>query len=202
MPRLESTLVAPPELEPILAEAQRLLGEIAVTSQLRLVNAHVSVGRAERIRMAAEEQVESLQDTIWRDHLTGAFNRAWLGTALNSTILQAHEQRVPIGLMFVDIDQFKSINDTEGHPAGDLLLQKVTGILRECIRLTDSVVRYGGDEFIITLKDVNADMLTLIADQILGRIRTELKSTELNRTIYLQPWYRAVRAAEFHCSSC
>ncbi len=84
--------------------------------------------------------------------------------------------------MFVDIDRFKSINDTEGHPAGDLLLQQVTGILRECIRLTDSVARYGGDEFIITFKDVNADMLTLIADQILGRIRTELKSTELNRT--------------------
>ena len=173
----------PPELEHILTEAQRLLAEIAVTSQLRLVNAHVSVGRAERIRMAAEEQVESLQDTVWRDHLTGAFNRAWLGAALNSTMQQAHEHNVPIGLMFVDIDGFKSINDTEGHPAGDLLLQQLTGILWECIRLTDSVVRYGGDEFVITLKDVNADMLTLIADQILGRIRTDLTSAEFDRTI-------------------
>ncbi|MBC7966503.1 MAG: diguanylate cyclase [Fuerstia sp.] len=44
-----------------------------------------------------------------------------------------------------------------------MLLQKVTGILRECTRLTDSVVRYGGDEFVIMLRDVNADMLTLIA---------------------------------------
>ena len=172
-----------PELETILIEAQRLLAEIAVTSQLRLVNAHASVGRAERIRMAAEEQIESLQHTAWRDHLTGAFNRAWLGPALNTTIQQAHEHGVPLGLMFVDIDQFKSINDTEGHLAGDHLLQKVTGILRECVRLTDSVVRYGGDEFVIMLKDVNADMLMLIADQILGRIRTELSSAEPNRKI-------------------
>ena len=63
------------------------------------------------------------------------------------------------------------------------MLQQLTGILRECIRLTDSVVRYGGDEFVITLKDVNADMLTLIADQILGRIRTDLTSAEFDRTI-------------------
>jgi len=173
----------PPELKNILTEAQQLLAEIAVTCQLRLVNAHVSVGRAERIRMAAEEQVASLQNTVWRDHLTGAFNRAWLGAALNSTIQQAHEHNIPIGLMFVDLDGFKSINDTEGHPAGDLLLQQVTGILRGSTRLTDSVVRYGGDEFVIMLKDVNAEMLILVADQILGRIRTDLKSVEFDRTI-------------------
>ncbi len=173
----------PPELEPILADAQRMLSEIAITSQLRLVNAHVSVGHAERIRMAAEEQVESLQDTAWRDHLTGAFNRAWLGTALEAIIKQSHTQNTSIGLMFVDIDQFKAINDTEGHAAGDLLLQKVTDILKDCVRLTDSVVRYGGDEFVITLRDVNADMLTLIADQIVGRIRSELSSSEPERSV-------------------
>ncbi|MDA1231371.1 MAG: HDOD domain-containing protein, partial [Planctomycetota bacterium] len=121
----------PPELEPILAEAQRLLAEIAISSQLRLVNAHVSAGRAERIRIAAEEQVETLQDTAWRDHLTGAFNRAWLGTALDSMIKQSHEDSIPLGLMFVDVDQFKSINDKNGHAAGDVLLQKLTDLIRE-----------------------------------------------------------------------
>lgn len=173
----------PPELEPILAEAQRILSEIAITSQLRLVNAHVSVERAERIRMAAEERLDSLQNTAWRDHLTGAFNRAWLGTALEAIMKQSQAQSVSVGLMFVDIDQFKAINDTKGHAAGDLLLQKVTNILKDCVRLTDSVVRYGGDEFVVTLRDVNADMLTLIAGQIVGRIRCELSSSEPERTV-------------------
>lgn len=172
-----------PELETILSEAQQILAEIAITSQLRLVNAHVSVGRAERIRIAAEEQMESLQDTAWRDHLTGAFNRAWLEQSLNSTLRQAQERRLSVGLMFIDVDQFKRINDTLGHQEGDVVLQKLTGILRESIRMTDSVVRYGGDEFVITLKDVNADMLTMIADQILGRVRAELKPAIYDQTI-------------------
>lgn len=172
-----------PELETVLSEAQRLLGEIALASQLRLVNAHVSVGRLERIQLATEEQIESLQDTAWRDHLTGAFNRAWLEQALATTLRQAQQQSVSMGLMLVDVDQFKRINDTLGHPEGDLVLQKLTRILRESIRMTDSVVRYGGDEFIITLKDVNDDMLTLIADQILGRIRAELKPATYDQTV-------------------
>ena len=172
-----------PELESVLTQAQRLLAEIAIASQLRLVNAHISIGRAERVRIAAEEQVELLQDSAWRDHLTGAFNRGWLEQALCNMLRQAHENSVSLGLLFIDIDQFKLINDTLGHPAGDQVLQKVAGILRECVRVTDSVARYGGDEFIITLKDVNADMLTMIADQILGRIRTEATSGRFDRTI-------------------
>ncbi len=91
-----------PELETVLTEAQRLLAEIALASQLRLVNAHVSIGRAERIRIAAEEQVESLQDSAWRDHLTGAFNRAWLEQALGNTLRQAQQR-----ISFAGIDVYR-----------------------------------------------------------------------------------------------
>jgi diguanylate cyclase (GGDEF)-like protein len=65
----------------------------------------------------------------------------------------------------------------------DLLLQKVTTILRECVRLSDSVVRYGGDEFVVTLKDVNPDMLTMVCDQIRARIRSELSTSDPARKI-------------------
>ncbi len=57
---------------------------------------------------------------------------------------------MPIGVLFVDLDHFKQINEKVGHQAGDAMLQKATEILRQCVRLTDSVVRYGGDEFVIT----------------------------------------------------
>lgn len=169
-----------PSLESILAEAQELLGQIAIASQLRLVSAGNS--RAERLRPEAAE-ADHQKDLRWRDHLTGAFNRAWLEPALGSIIEQAHQHQVPIGLLFMDLDNFKGLNAESGTSAGDTLLQKATAILRQCVRLSDSVVRYGGDEFVITLKDVNLDMLTLIADQIRNRIHSELSVTVPERTI-------------------
>ncbi len=167
-----------PSLESILADAQELLGQIAIASQMRLVNAHTNLGRVERVRQETEAEVGHLREAQWRDHLTGAFNRAWLEPALASVIEQAHLHQVPIGLLFVDLDHFKGLNDEAGHQAGDALLQKATNVLRQSVRLSDSVVRYGGDEFVITLKDVNLDMLTLISDQIRSHIRSELSTAE------------------------
>lgn len=162
----------PPALESILAEAQELLGQIALASQLRLVGA-ASPARQERIRQELAESTAD-RDAKWRDDLTGAFNRAWLDPALSSVIDQAHQHSVPIGVLFVDLDHFKRVNEKIGHQSGDAILQKATEILRHCVRLTDSVVRYGGDEFVITMKDVNLDMLALLADQIRVQIRTGL----------------------------
>ena len=165
-----------PSLESILADAQELLAQIAIAGQLRLVNGHSGSGRIERTRMESDIEAETPRDAQWRDHLTGAFNRAWLESALSSTIAQAHQHRVPIGLLFVDIDQFKSLNDTVGSQAGDDLLQRATRLLRQSVRLADSVVRYGGDEFVVTLKDINADMLMLLSDQISESVRSELST--------------------------
>jgi len=174
---------AGPELHGLLAEAQKLLAEIAISSQLRLVSAHIAVGRAERNRMETEERAESLQESVWRDPLTGAFNRAWLESALASILKQSHQHSVPIGLILVDIDHLKSINDTEGDAAGDRVLQDLTKILRDCVRLSDSVVRYDGDQFVITLKDVNADMLAMISDQILSCARQHFSTPEAGRRV-------------------
>jgi len=167
-----------PSLESILADAQGLLGQIAMASQLRLVNAHTNIVRAEKVRMQMEAEAEQLREAQWRDHLTGAFNRAWLEQSLPSVIAQAQLHQVPVGLLFVDLDHFKGLNDTAGHQAGDVVLRKAAAILRESVRMTDSVARYGGDEFIVVLKDVNSDMLTLISDQIRSRMRSSLSSGE------------------------
>jgi len=172
-----------PSLEAILADAQQLLAEIAMASQLRLVNAHVSLGRVERARMESEAEAVTQREARWRDQLTGALNRAWLEPALSSVIQQAHQHQVPIGLLFVDLDHFRKLNEESGPLAGDSLLQTAAAILRQSVRLADSVVRYGGDEFVVILKDVNIDMLTLISDQICSRIRTELSGTDSARTM-------------------
>lgn len=172
----------PPALESILAEAQELLGQIALASQMRLVNANPGLGRLERIRLETAESLPA-KDAFWKDSLTGAFNRGWLEPALNSVIEQAHQHQVPIGLLLIDLDNFRGLNQQEGAQFCDSLLQKVTSILRDCVRLSDSVVRYGGDEFVVTLKDINPDMLTMVCDQIRVRIRSELTTTDPSRQI-------------------
>lgn len=167
-----------PSLESILADAQELLGQIAMASQFRLVNAQPTFSRTGGSRTPLDSEADQTRDTQWRDQLTGTFNRAWLEPALVSVIDQAHQYQVPIGLLFVDLDHFSKLNDSIGTQAGDALLQKVASLLRQSIRLSDSVVRYSRDEFIVTLKDVNLDLLTLMCDQIHSQIRTVLNSTE------------------------
>lgn len=172
----------PPALESILAEAQELLGQIAIASQLRLVSANSGIERLERIRLETAELLHA-RDAVWKDSLTGAFNRGWLEPALSSVIEQAHQHHVPIGLLLIDLDNFRGLNQEAGQQFCDVLLQKVTAILRECVRLSDCVVRYGADEFVVTLKDVNPDMLTMVSDQIRARIRSELSTKDLSRQI-------------------
>ncbi|MFN9718418.1 MAG: HDOD domain-containing protein [Planctomycetota bacterium] len=161
-----------PELESILAEAQELLAEIALASQLRLVGA-ACPARRERPQQQPADRIGE-RDTQWRDELTGAFNRSWLNPALSSVIDQAHQYALPIGVIFIDLNRNSQIHEKGSREVDEAQLQMATKILRQCIRLTDSVVRYSGDEFAIILKDVNLDMLALLAEQLRLQLHTGL----------------------------
>lgn len=102
-------------------------------------------------RKVAEEQL-LLQATI--DQVTGLPNRALLFDRLSQAMEHARREQRNIGLIFVDLDHFKQVNDSRGHAAGDQLLEKVGKRLSGLIRHEDTVARLGGDEFIILLNDV------------------------------------------------
>ena len=123
--------------------------------------------REEELFLAALEISDALQRAAY---LKGACGK---DTGLHAQLLE----------LLAAHDATQGPLDRSPASAGDTLLQKATAILRQSVRLSDSVVRYGGDEFVITLKDVNLDMLTLIADQIRNRIHSELSVTEPERTI-------------------
>lgn len=89
------------------------------------------------------------------DFLTGLPNRALLTERLSRAIGQAHRHSKRVGLMFIDLDYFKHINDSLGHAVGDLLLQTVAARLTLCVRDTDTVCRQGGDEFVILLTEID-----------------------------------------------
>jgi diguanylate cyclase (GGDEF)-like protein len=94
-----------------------------------------------------------LAEQIGSDPLTGCMNRRALELKLRSDLRYARRRGSSVGVVAVDLDYFKEINDSHGHPAGDRVLQQVAEIMRATARDTDSVARVGGDEFVIVLPD-------------------------------------------------
>jgi diguanylate cyclase (GGDEF)-like protein len=127
----------------------------AVTEELRQLNM-----RLQGARDAAEEQ--ALTDT-----LTGLRNRRALDSAMSLMI----DRKVPFGLMHIDLDYFKSVNDTLGHAAGDFVLQVVAEVLLSQTRLGDTVARVGGDEFVVVFKDLtDPDKLFKVAERVVEKL--------------------------------
>lgn len=116
----------------------------------------------------AEAQIEFL---AYRDALTGLPNYQLLRDHLKLAIPYAERSKAKVALLYLDLDNFKIVNDTLGHAIGDTLLKRVALRLRECVTDTDTISRQGGDEFLIMLTDVyNGDDIANIANKILSQL--------------------------------
>ena len=102
-------------------------------------------------RKSAEQQIEFL---AYHDTLTGLPNRMLMQDRFEQAMAQAERDGNQVALVYLDLDNFKAINDTLGHDAGDALLREVARRLHECVRDTDTISRQGGDEFLILLRDL------------------------------------------------
>ncbi|MCW9059669.1 MAG: EAL domain-containing protein [Gammaproteobacteria bacterium] len=111
-----------------------------------------------------EEQIRHLAHY---DVLTGLPNRYLLNDRIEQAISQAHRERHSLGLMFLDLDRFKNVNDSLGHQVGDRMLMEVAKRLRGLVREEDTVSRLGGDEFIILLLGVDAEGAAHVASKII-----------------------------------
>lgn len=119
-------------------------------------------------RKAAQERIEFLAH---HDPLTELPNRLLLRDRMEQAMTYASRMKMRVAMMFLDLDRFKKINDSLGHPVGDALLKAVVDRLRGCVRESDTISRQGGDEFIILLHDVrDSDAVSRVAEKILQRM--------------------------------
>jgi diguanylate cyclase (GGDEF)-like protein len=125
------------------------------------------------VRKAAELKIHHL---AFFDTLTELPNRQLLQDRLESALEDSARSKQLGVLMFIDLDHFKTLNDTLGHPKGDLLLQKVASRLRGCVRKYDTVARLGGDEFVVLLQNlgVYADAALAKADIVANKVLAKL----------------------------
>lgn len=113
---------------------------------------------------------EELRERANKDLLTMLPNRSAIGTTLEQEIARCHRDRRSVGVILLDIDHFKKINDTHGHFAGDAVLRETAVRLRTNIRPYDQVGRYGGEEFLVVLPNCDLEQATMQADRMRARL--------------------------------
>ncbi len=109
----------------------------------------------DRTRKSVFLHQEELHNMAVTDELTGAFNRNKFNQVMSEEMSRTERYEKPFGLVFIDIDHFKSINDNYGHDVGDKVLQQTARTLKACIRENDILVRWGGEEFAVIALEVN-----------------------------------------------
>jgi len=113
--------------------------------------------------MEANRKLNELSIT---DGLTGLFNNRHFLLELEAEYKRAIRYRRSLALLILDIDHFKQVNDTYGHPCGDLVLKNLAGLLKRCLRSTDVAARYGGDELAILLPETNRSKASEVAEKL------------------------------------
>jgi two-component system, cell cycle response regulator len=124
---------------------------------------------AERLR----DNVQLSIEMAITDALTGLYNRRYMETHVGTLVDQAVARGKPLSVLILDIDYFKSINDTHGHDAGDDVLQDFAIRIRKSIRGIDLACRYGGEEFVVVMPETDMAVATMVAERLRRRIASE-----------------------------
>jgi diguanylate cyclase (GGDEF)-like protein len=131
------------------------------------------------------------------DSLTGLFNRQSFDVRLRQEIERAKRSSGTLAVLMIDIDDFKSINDTHGHPAGDAVLQAVSDVLRSVVRVFDVCARYGGDEFAIVMPNSERASSSAAAERIRERIsNSDERDARLAERVTVSVGIATLRAGE------
>jgi len=141
-----------------------------------------TISRLKQALASAEELRKELREQAIRDPLTGLFNRRFLEESMSHEVARARRTGSQLGVIMLDMDKFKHLNDTCGHQAGDSLLRAVAHVLVSNIRAGDVACRFGGDEFIVLMPGASLDSVTRKGHQLcdlLNALRVEFDHRQL-----------------------
>ena len=126
----------------------------------------------------AEARIHELANIANMDSLTGVYNRRGLEFILNEWFSEFQRYHYSFGIVFIDVDDFKHINDKYGHPVGDQVLIGISNVLKQSLRESDSVGRWGGDEFVVLLREVNENSIERVVSKMEKLVNAETHETE------------------------
>ncbi len=166
---------------PVLDQESAVLGVLVVFVAARediddgVRNLLHEMSQITSIAFEQHHLMQKLVEQAQYDPLTRLPNRSLLGDRLRQTMLDAGRKGHFVAVILLDLDEFKLVNDTLGHNAGDQLLTEVAGRLQDCVRAADTVARFGGDEFVAVVPITDAVDATEVAERILNRLQPRFR---------------------------
>lgn len=169
----------------IEAGAQDFIPKSSIT-QVKLYQAIIHSRKRFEMEQKMYESYLTVKNMAEKDPLTGLHNRYFFDENLKIMIANSKRSNTAIGMLAIDLDNFKYVNDSMGHEAGDLLLKEVVSRIQNCLRVNDGFARLGGDEFAITLASINAiSEISMITDRIVDAFKEQfiLDGKKVNCTV-------------------
>lgn len=146
---------------------------------------HVYLREASPV-LETKRLMETLREANLRDPMTGLNNRRFLEEYVETLVGNVQRKKTNLAILMLDLDYFKMVNDTYGHDAGDAVLKALSKVLKQSVRASDMVIRYGGEEFLIILQETNRDNADLVAEKIraaVEKLKTPVAGVVIEKTI-------------------
>jgi diguanylate cyclase (GGDEF)-like protein len=124
----------------------------------------------EKQNLRLQELVDEVKNLAVTDHLTGLFNRRHMNKVLQHEFQRVRRYKATLSCMMIDVDHFKIVNDSLGHAVGDTVLTGLAKTMGECLRTTDIIARWGGEEFVVLLPETGLDLAIEAAERLLKAV--------------------------------
>ena len=166
---LKTFEIEPGDMRPysqMLQEANEELGRLNLSYEQLVIELKEAKEKSERLTHDLQDANLRLNDLAYSDALTGLYNHRYFQDTLSKELARASRYQSSVSLIIFDIDHFKYVNDNYGHPAGDLVLQKISQAVKNTVRPSDIVARYGGEEFAVILPETDITGVKVFASRL------------------------------------